>query len=272
MDNWDEKLNQKLGNYNFGEDPSEDQVNRFFQQMDEKEKTGGVHWTMKIAASVAVLIGIFFASYQFSENKIALVDGQRKVIILPDNSTVALNENSTLGYNKISWLWNRSVTLEGEGFFQVKKGSVFVVDSQNGSTEVLGTSFNINTRRDRYAVKCYTGKVRVTARERLEILTPGKAVAVTTNEIVEQYDFDPQNGAGWQTGEYLFDNENIGIVLMELSQAYGINVRAADTIKAMKYSGYFPVENLDLSLKLICDPLDLTYEKTGETVIISARK
>jgi hypothetical protein len=40
----------------------------------------------------------------------------------------------------------------------------------------------------------------------------------------------------------------------------------------MKYSGYFPVENLDLSLKLICDPLDLTYEKTGETVIISARK
>ncbi|MEQ8239898.1 MAG: FecR domain-containing protein [Cyclobacteriaceae bacterium] len=272
MDDWDKKLNQKLADYQYGEDPSEEQVSLFFDQMDKKNTQGSFHWSLKIAAAVALLVGVFFLSYQFSETTIALLDDQREMVILPDNSTVALNENSTLSYNKMSWLWKRSVELEGEGFFEVEKGNAFVVISQNGSTEVLGTSFNINTRKDRYAVKCYTGKVKVTANEQQQILKPGQAVAVTTSEIVEQYNFDAKNAASWQTGEYQFDNQDIGVVLMELSQTYGIHVQANDSIKKMKYSGYFPVDNLDLSLKLICDPLDLTYEQKGEEIIIRTMK
>jgi len=269
MDDWDKKLSQKLGDYQYGEDPSEEQVNLFFEQMDQKETKIGFHWGLKIAASVVLLMGVFFVSYQFSETTMALLDGQRALVTLPDNSTVALNKNSTLSYNKMSWLWKRSVELEGEGFFEVEKGSAFIVNSQNGSTEVLGTSFNINTRKDRYAVKCYTGKVIVTANEQQQILTPGQAVAVTTSEVVEQYNFDAKNGASWQTGEYQFDNQNVGVVLMELSQTYSIHIQANDSIKRMKYSGYFPVDNLDLSLKLICDPLDLTFEQKGEVIIIN---
>jgi len=45
--------------------------------------------------------------------------------------------------------------------FNVKKGNSFNVVSSLGKTFVLGTSFNIFSREDKYRVACVTGKVKV---------------------------------------------------------------------------------------------------------------
>ncbi|HZB14371.1 MAG TPA: FecR domain-containing protein, partial [Chryseolinea sp.] len=73
--------------------------------------------------------------------------GERRTIVLPDESTVVLNGNSKLKYSK-NWSAEqvREVWIDGEGFFAVqhtKSHQKFVVHTGEGlSVEVLGTKFN----------------------------------------------------------------------------------------------------------------------------------
>ena len=63
----------------------------------------------------------------------------------------------------------------GEGFFSVQKGSRFKVVSQQGIVEVLGTQFNILSRKGTYEVACVEGKVKVHDSKKISgvILTAG---------------------------------------------------------------------------------------------------
>jgi ferric-dicitrate binding protein FerR (iron transport regulator) len=68
-------------------------------------------------------------------------------INLPDGSTVWLNSNSTLLLPENFSSKHRKLFLKGEAFFEVHKDkdNSFRVFSGNSVTEVLGTSFNINS-------------------------------------------------------------------------------------------------------------------------------
>jgi len=60
---------------------------------------------------------------------------------------VVLNSKSTISFNKTDWKNNRQLTLDGEAYFKVEKGSTFTVNTNNGSVTVLGTQFNVNSTR-----------------------------------------------------------------------------------------------------------------------------
>ena len=62
---------------------------------------------------------------------------------LPDGSIVWLNSASTFSY-AAKFGKTRSVTLVGEAFFEVEKDSKpFNVETNHGTVEVQGTSFNV---------------------------------------------------------------------------------------------------------------------------------
>ena len=82
------------------------------------------------------------------------------VVTLPDNSIVTLRGGSELSYAPYWWFADRSLQFEGEAFFDVEKGSSFTVQSDNGVTQVLGTSFSIYANDENYEVFCKTGKVK----------------------------------------------------------------------------------------------------------------
>ena len=46
------------------------------------------------------------------------------------------------------WKNERSVNLDGEGFFKVAKGSKFDVETSAGTVSVVGTQFNVKNRKD----------------------------------------------------------------------------------------------------------------------------
>ena len=56
---------------------------------------------------------------------------QKQEISLPDNSQVSLNALSSVTYNESSWDENRELTLNGEAFFKVEKGSTFEVKTKS---------------------------------------------------------------------------------------------------------------------------------------------
>ena len=71
-----------------------------------------------------------------------------------------LNAASRLQYHPYWWRFERQVKLEGEVFL-VKPGTLFKVVSEKGTTEVLGTEFNIYSREKNYSVFCQSGTVKV---------------------------------------------------------------------------------------------------------------
>jgi Fe2+-dicitrate sensor, membrane component len=66
---------------------------------------------------------------------------------------VNLNSSSQLSYSKNKWDSKREVTLNGEAFFKVSKGSTFDVITLNGKVSVLGTQFNVKQRENYFEVK-----------------------------------------------------------------------------------------------------------------------
>ncbi len=146
-----------------------------------------LNWFKMAAAVAAVLligVSLFFGLYT---RTIHCNRGEQLAYTLPDGSTIEMNAASKLSYHPFWWSIKRAVDLEGEAFFSVKKGSAFTVVSQKGTTQVLGTSFNISTRNDHYEVFCATGKVRVVANNSSEeiVLTPNMFVRINGEMEVE---------------------------------------------------------------------------------------
>ena len=80
---------------------------------------------------------------------------------LPDNSTVAFNDEGSLSYPKH---FGRSLQFEGKAFFDIAKDEEhpFVIHCDGLDVEVLGTTFMLDARQGQYVVDLYSGKVRMT--------------------------------------------------------------------------------------------------------------
>lgn len=83
---------------------------------------------------------------------------------LPDGSRLMMNKNSYVSYHNFMEDSIRTVRMNGEVFFQVKKSKKpFLVKTDDVNILVHGTSFNVNTfkRKKTIEVKVYEGQVTV---------------------------------------------------------------------------------------------------------------
>ena len=111
-------------------------------------------WRIYGAAASIALLAIFSFLFFQSQRSFQTRAGEQRALTLPDGSTVMLNAESEVAFNTLSWRIKRSVHLDGEGFFEVKKGRNFKVNTPNGQVQVLGTSFNVWSRKGQFQVDC----------------------------------------------------------------------------------------------------------------------
>jgi transmembrane sensor len=284
MENFDKKIRNKLFSLEYNQASDDSLMSGMFEQLDKiqaneapvielepKLKTRKLYSTyFRVAAAVAILISVGVGFYQVNEVNLHTLKGNKLTHQLPDGSSVELNADSKIEYNKLSWVLTRNVSLEGEAFFEVEKGEKFTVISEWGSTQVLGTSFTIYSRGQDYKVECITGRVKVNYVGGMDkiILTPGKGVQFSKTEKGSIFSFNNEDPADWRSGEFHFDNEPLRKVIDALSRQYSIEVRLNKKYEQKKYTGYFNDKNLDTALKLICDPIELDYQfKDGYVVI-----
>ena len=218
------------------------------------------------AAAVAVLI--FFVFFKQGAVQINTFAAEQTEKILPDGSSVQLNALSQINYDKKTWKDERRIQLAGEAYFDVEKGNTFLVETDLGTVEVLGTSFNIFVRENDFEVICTSGKVKVSDRKGTErILSPGEQVNLlesgelsTKLENVEAVD--------WLAGVYKFSNEQIGEVVKVLERQFDINIDIDDTSKMLTYTGSFETKSLEQALYSVFWPLKLEYSISGKEVSV----
>jgi len=214
-------------------------------------------WQWAIAASLAAII-VSYAIFYNSAVEYS-TDAQQKIAIsLPDGSTVNLNTNSKTSYNTFSWFFNRSVSLSGEAFFNVKKGSQFSVNTNNGVIKVLGTSFNVFSRDKDFLVECFTGKVEVNNSIDRVFITKGEKVTQTDNLSLAKEITSNGTKPAWVIENYSYAKVKLETVLKDIEKSYGISISSNKDIRNLIFSGEWNNSMaLEDVLKIVCLPFNL---------------
>ncbi len=233
-----------------------------------KPKTMYKQWL--IAASLALLLslGVFIRVHT---ERIKSPAGTHATAELPDGSKVFLNADAQISYHPYWWKISRSVRLKGEAFFEVKKGKKFSVVSENGITEVLGTSFNIFARNKKYEVTCVTGKVKVSSTKTKQsvIIKPKQKVSVSPKgELKVKDNVDINNTKAWISNKFVFTSTPLKQVFEEIERQYNTKIILAQKFE-FEYTGNFDKKkSVEETLQLICRPFNLKIEKKSGSYYI----
>jgi ferric-dicitrate binding protein FerR (iron transport regulator) len=241
----------------------------------------------RVAAAVLVLVGAAWLATAYLDRgrdvaPVVLTAGNaKKVFLLPDSSRVTLKQFSSLAYAPDLEGAERKVTLQGEGFFEVKRNlrKPFVVLTANARTQVLGTSFTV--REDKQSgtteVQVVTGKVAFTTvgkgrTGKRVVLTPGfKAVAGKTDSLVKSKIEDP-NFRAWQTGRLEFDNTRLEQVVASLEDYFGVNIKIQNRkLLDCRFTGSFEQPQLKDVLEVLAVSMQVRYNYEQQHYTFSGR-
>ncbi|MBN1182193.1 MAG: FecR domain-containing protein [Bacteroidales bacterium] len=216
-----------------------------------------------VAAVFVILAGLPLFMYLYTKT-LTVPAGQHSSLLLSDKSKVELNAESKLSYKPFWYKFSRTIDFEGEGFFEVQPGKKFVVNSEKGNTVVLGTSFNIFSRKSEYKVTCVTGKVKVTenTNKKEVILQPGQRAELNIEgELELKENINTEQILSWKDNKFIFTSAPVSIVFDEISRQYGVTISTSEEFKNT-YTGYFNKGNsVESVLNLVCKPFNLKYTK-----------
>lgn len=223
----------------------------------------------KIAASIALLVGITYFLFNFNQETLKTDFAENKSFMLPDESAVTLNAVSQITYSKTSFKKNRQLKLDGEAYFSVKKGSTFNVKTEQGNIEVLGTKFNVKSRENSFKVFCYEGSVAVSHNNIKVILTKGESVHLTKNNTLIKLRNPETSGPLWLNKESYFMEEPYTEVLAEFERQFKVKIISKAINTDVLFTGGFNNNDLDSAIKSITLPLNINYRIKDNEIILS---
>ena len=218
------------------------------------------NWIFKIAALFIIILGLYFSFTFLSNTNFTAENGSETALILPDESEVILNSGSNLSYKKWNWENNRLIELEGEAFFKVAKGKKFEVNTTSGKVTVLGTQFNVKQRNNRFEVTCYEGKVKVTHRDKIVILTKRMKTIFENDKNIDVPNTSI-NQPEWINDEIVFYKENLNNIISEIERKYNVTIELNSNNNQQVFSGNIPSNDLDVALEILTKTYHLKIAK-----------
>ncbi len=253
------------------------------------------NWT-KIAAAILLLMmvgGVFYgvrrATFDSEISNITYIEksnprGQKSTVFLKDGSKVILNSSSSIRYASNFGEANRDIELIGEAFFEVRenKNIPFNVRSGDITTQVLGTSFNINAYPGNKSidVSLFTGKTKVfynhSSRNHNQegyILNPGQSLSFNpAMRLFEKGQFDSRKVLSWKDGILYFENEKFASVLEVLQEWYDVDILVdygtADQSAYDGINGEFKNESLENVMRVMSHSRNFEYKISGKQMKI----
>ncbi len=235
---------------------------------------------VQIAAMFVITIGLGLASYYIYTDKLAPyqsitseLNESGKKIILADGSSITLNGKSSLTYPRSFNNNERRVKLTGEAFFDIAKNpdKAFIISVENAEIKVLGTSFNVYASNDNVEVLVETGKVKLSIAKE-----PSKAIllekgdfGVLSESLLKKTAQNDENYLSWKTQLMVFKAMSLHNVAKVINRTYQVNIQFSDTaIQKLPITTTFDQTPLDDVLESLCRPHNLSYEKSGASIII----
>ncbi len=246
-------------------------------------RTPSYRWAAVAAIVVVLMGGAYWSFFMPRDTEVATTVAEIKTLTLPDGSTVVLNANSTLTYDaRWDGTAERSVTLSGEAFFKVTKQNVqgqgvkFLVRTKYATVEVLGTQFNVNTRRERTAVVLNEGRVRLvspTANSQVIDLRPGEKIELTAQGSFTKTPVNPDVWTSWKDNKLIFNGASLHDVAQLLQDNYNVTVIFEDDELAnLNFTGGVPANDLDKLVRVIAEAFSIEVTRTEQTIVVRRKR
>jgi len=263
--------------------------NHFLKQIDAKpkdnvrtlespSKTYSV-WMRVAAALLMVVVSGFIINYFISANKTTVIEtaDATQEITLPDGSQVTLNKNSQLAYTNDFGKETRSVSLKGEAFFDVARDPQkrFVINVNEATVEVLGTSFNVQAyhAEKQLEVVVATGTVKLSVpnvKQEVTLQAGDRGVYARTEKQLTQITNTDINFLAWKTRKFIFMETDLYTVIETINHAYQTNITIAANVPATcMVTVIFDQQSLEAILNVLKTTLNLTYKTENGTIIIT---
>ena len=211
------------------------------------------------AAVIFIILGFYTITTVLGRESIRTKVAEHSSLTLPDGTGVILNATTKISWDKDSFTGKRTLKLNGEALFDVTKGGSFVIETKNGTVEVLGTRFNVFSRKDEFRVSCLRGKIRVSSDREQQILLPGEEAGLTPAGLTKQTKSDIENAISWTEGIFYFEDKPLVSIFDELERQFNASIRYEGE-RSRLITVEFSNKSLQEALEVICIPMNLEYE------------
>jgi len=237
-------------------------------------------WYKLMAAACIVLVAsmVYVAWQQRATTVVRTTYGESRTLFLPDSTKVTLNANSVLRYASDFAAGEREVWLDGEAFFAVvhtRSNQRFLVHTAELQVEVLGTRFNVNSRRGRSRVVLEEGKVKLDLEEKNPrtpevVLQPGELAEFSKSETtIGKKKVDANQYSSWRNNQLVFVSATLAEVGQMLEDNYGYTVEfRKEELKQRRFTGSASVEKLPELFQKLSRLFGLTITQDGKNVTI----
>ena len=255
-----------------GSIPANGRVNSW-TKVENGIRTYQLRWikaAMKYAALIvtAFIVGNLLkpsapADKEIRYSEITVPFGQMSQLKLSDGTKIWLNAGTTLRYPDQFAVNSRSVSVEGEAYFEVAKmpDKPFTVNTTDMKVVVLGTSFNLSAYPEDVAtsVTLIEGKVEVqnNTGNTIATLSPGqKATKIKNETSLAIQNVETAFYAAWIEGEIYFDDEPLDQIAVKLERWFNVEIAFADEqLKSHRFTGTIlknkPVDQIMQALELL---------------------
>lgn len=259
---------------------SEEVWNSLENSISEKPETTKISLNsyvvrLSAAAVILVLFGIT-AFMRFYGKTISSQSGEIINLELPEGSKITLNAETTVKYKPLWWTFKREIQMEGEAYFEVTGGTEFTVISDPGTTTVLGTTFNIYSRKGDYEVSCYTGKVKVGAEDTgAEVILESNQKASLNREGSLSLSEEPSGSLkqDWRSGFFRFTSTPVERVFDEISRQYDIDIKGTEDLDLIYTGNFSKDQSVEEVMNLVCKAFGIDFVSEGKNtyrVVIDA--
>ena len=239
---------------------------------------GGINvFIWRAAASVLILLGLGWLTYRLvqpTENRQAAgvlkTKQNTSEQVLSDGTKVFLNQNSTLTAAVDFNNETRTVTLQGEAYFEVKRDEnrPFIIKANGTEVRVLGTSFNVRAYDKRVSVAVTTGKVQFSTPKSKTLLLKNESAAVQADTIIKLPELN-LNELAYRTRIFVFDKTDLGEVVASLREGYQADIRLSSRrLTNCRLTARFERESLDATLNVIAETLNLKVVRKGDSIVL----
>ena len=215
---------------------------------------------LRIAAVFVVAFGLSYAMIQVLQKEdmemqtVYVPAGQRTLVTLADGTTVWVNGKSTLTFPSHFSSRTRTVELDGEAYFDVRKNpeKQFIVSTAHQSAiKVLGTKFNVKAYKE--ADEVITTFNNASQQPQYIVMAPGqKLVYYSQNGKTELYTTSGERELSWKDGKIIFHQTSLRDALDILADRYNAEFVIQENVPHDdSFSGTFTNRNLEQVLNFI---------------------
>jgi len=223
-------------------------------------KTKRLNWFAGAAAAVIVLLlSIYSLNSYLSTKTVKTKYAEQTSVSLPDGSSVVLNAGSKVSWSDKKFDTERLVTLQGEAYFNVKKGNKFTIKTKNGLVEVLGTQLNVFSRNNSFWTSCITGRVRVSTNNQQQLILPGDVAELTVNGLIKTHKNNIEKTISWKEGIFHFEDKPLVSIFAELERQFDVSIEYENR-KERRITVSFSNKKLNEALDIVCIPMGLKHE------------